>query len=102
MKTAYALAILVGVSTIAAPSGSEARTRCVTITGTHNGTDMMGTGGATRTATAKLHDQVAALKKGGATKVKIGKIRTSCGKWFMKYGLPHRHCRASARVCYKP
>lgn len=102
MKTAYLLAIVIGVTALAAPTDGEARTRCVTMKGTHNGTDMMGTGGAARTATAKLHDQVDALKKGGATKVKVGKIRTSCGKWFIKYGLPHRHCRAWARVCYKP
>ncbi len=39
-------------------------------------------------------------KKTGVKKVKIGKIKTTCGDWFMKYGLPHKHCVAKARVCF--
>jgi hypothetical protein len=39
-------------------------------------------------------------KKTGVKKVKIGKIKTSCGDWFIKYGLPHKTCVAKARVCW--
>lgn len=33
-------------------------------------------------------------------KIKISKISTKCGDWFIKFGLPHKHCIAKARVCY--
>ena len=37
----------------------------------------------------------------GIRHVRYGKVRTSCGKWFIKYGLPHTHCKATVRDCWR-
>lgn len=94
--------LLAGVIVAAAclaPGAAEAR--CRTVTQTHNGTDLFYHDGAAGTAIHKIHLAVEDFKrKTGIKKVRISKIRTSCGDWFMKYGLPHKHCVAKARVCY--
>jgi len=80
---------------------SPAQARCRTVTQTHNGTDAFYSDGAAGTAAYKIRLAVAEWKeKTGIKRAKIGKIKTSCGKWFMKYGLPHKHCVAKASVCY--
>jgi hypothetical protein len=75
--------------------------KCVNVTQTHNGTDFFYSDGAEGTAAYKVRLSVEEWqKKTGMKKVKIGKIKTTCGDWFIKYGLPHKHCIAKARVCY--
>ena len=57
--------------------------------------------GSSGTAANKLLYQVEQWKQTkGIEKVRVGKIATTCGDWFMKYMLPHKHCKARARVCY--
>lgn len=81
------------------PAPAEAR--CRTFQASHNGTDMFHPTGAVGAATNKLVWQVERWRKQkGVARVRFGKIRTKCGDWFMKYGLPHKHCVAKARVCY--
>jgi hypothetical protein len=87
------------VSALAVPDRAQAR--CQTVTQTHNGTDFFYSDGAEGTAAYKVRLSVGEWqKKTGVKKVRIGKIKTSCGDWFIKYGLPHKHCIAKARVCY--
>ncbi len=91
----------IGAALMMAPAPAEAR--CKTWTATHNGTDLFyaGEGGAAGTAANKLLWQVEQFKKEkGLRRVRVGKIRTQCGDWFIKYLLPHKHCVAKARVCY--
>lgn len=84
---------------IAQPAPAQAR--CRTVTQSHNGTDFFYPDGSAGTAAYKVRVAVEAWqKKTGVKKVRIGKIRTSCGDWFIKYGLPHKTCVAKARVCY--
>jgi hypothetical protein len=82
---------------------NPAHAACKTWTATHNGTDLFypNQGGAAGTAANKLMWQVENFKKEkGLKRVRVGKIKTKCGDWFMKYLLPHKHCVAKARVCY--
>ncbi|MDA7948510.1 MAG: hypothetical protein MPJ78_13675 [Hyphomicrobiaceae bacterium] len=74
---------------------------CKTIQASHNGTDMFHETGATGAAQNKLMIKVNALRREMAPRrVRMGRVRTKCGQWFMKYLLPHKHCVAKARVCY--
>lgn len=87
----------------AALATDPARAACRQWTATHNGTDLFypEEGGAAGTAANKLIWEVEQWKKEkGIRKVRIGRISTKCGDWFMKYLLPHKHCVAKARVCY--
>lgn len=80
-----------------------AAARCKTWTATHNGTNLFypNEGGAAGTAANKLLWQVENFKREKRLKrIRVGKIRTQCGEWFMKYLLPHKHCIAKAQVCY--
>ena len=96
MRT-FSVAILLVLFMASAP----AQARCVTVTQTHNGTDFFYSDGAEGTAAYKVRLSVEEWqKKTGVKKVKIGKIKTTCGDWFIKYALPHKHCVAKARVCY--
>jgi hypothetical protein len=80
---------------------TSADARCRTVTQTHNGTDFFYSDGAAGTAIHKINIAVDEFKqKTGIKKVRISNVRTSCGDWFMKYGLPHKHCVAKATVCY--
>jgi hypothetical protein len=82
-------------------ASARAQAKCVIVTQTHNGTDFFYSDGAAGTAEYKVRLSVQEWqKKTGVKKVKIGKISTKCGDWFIKYGLPHKRCIAKARVCY--
>jgi hypothetical protein len=98
----YAVKTLIAgmiVSVVLFPEPAQAK--CVNVTQTHNGTDFFYSDGAEGTAAYKVRLSVEEWqKKTGVKKVKIGKIKTTCGDWFIKYGLPHKHCIAKARVCY--
>ena len=93
-------ALLAGVFVISTPDSAEAR-RCYTFQESHNGTDMFNpVGGAKTAATKKLNTSVELWqKKKGIKKVRIGKVKTKCGEWYIKYLLPHHTCTARARVC---
>ncbi len=96
MRT-FSVAILLVLFMASAP----VQAKCVNVTQTHNGTDFFYSDGAEGTAAYKVRLSVEEWqKKSGVKKVKIGKIKTTCGDWFIKYGLPHKHCVAKARVCY--
>lgn len=79
----------------------RAEARCYTFKASHNGTDMFNPeGGAAGTARNKLLYSIEAWKREKLKKrVRIGKIRTRCGDWYIKYLLPHKTCTARARVC---
>jgi len=93
-------ALLAGVFVISTPDSAEAR-RCYTFKESHNGTDMFNPdGGAKTAATIKLHTSIELWQqKKGIKKVRIGKVKTKCGEWYVKYLLPHHTCTARARVC---
>ena len=92
---ALAGALITGVSS------SPASAVCRTMQASHNGTDMFHETGAVGAAQNKLLIKVDALRRQKAPRrVRMGRIRTKCGDWFMKYLLPHKHCVARARVCY--
>lgn len=98
-KAAMVFSALVLLATVLVPATAEAR--CRNVTQTHNGTNFFYADGAAGTAAYKVRLAVEDWqKKTGVKKVRIGKIKTSCGKWFIKYGLPHQHCVAKARFCY--
>jgi hypothetical protein len=79
----------------------EAHGGCYTFKASHNGTDMFNpNGGAVETAKNKLLDSIEAWRQEKRIKrVRIGKIRTGCGEWYIMYALPHHTCTARARVC---
>ena len=81
---------------------SPAAARCYTFQESHNGTDMFNPdGGAKTAATIKLNTSIELWQqKKGIKKVRIGKVKTKCGEWYIKYLLPHHTCTARARVCY--
>lgn len=82
-----------------APDSAEAR-RCYTFKASHNGTDAFHPDGAAGTATDKLMFAINSWKQEKRLKrVRIGKVRTKCGEWYMMYLLPHHTCTARARVC---
>ncbi len=90
---------LVLVASVVTPAPVQAR--CVNVTQSHNGTDFFYSDGAEGTAAYKVRLSVEEWqKKTGVKKVRIGKIKTTCGDWFIKYGLPHKTCVAKARVCW--
>ena len=81
------------------PEPAEAR--CRWFKATHNGTDFFYSDGAAGTAEWKLMDSISQWKTARRLKrVKVRKSKTTCGDWFIKYALPHKHCIAKARVCY--
>lgn len=102
MRTQFVAGVLVlSAGLIGFEPGKPAHAACKTMKGTHNGTDMFHETGATGAAINKLLTQVEQLKQEkGEKRVRMGRVRTKCGPWFTKYFLPHRHCVATARVCY--
>ncbi len=93
--------VVVGALVTVVMKPEPAQARCRTFQASHNGTDMFNPTGAVGAATNKLAWQVERWQSAkGIKRVRFGKVRTKCGKWFMKYGLPHKHCVAKARVCY--
>ena len=81
---------------------SPAVPRCYTFQESHNGTDMFNPdGGAKTAATIKLNSSIELWQqKKRIKKVRIGRVRTKCGEWYIKYLMPHHTCTARARVCY--
>lgn len=87
------------VSAMASPDRAEAR--CKTFNASHNGTDMFYDSGTEGTVKNKLLWYVEQWQnEKGVKRVRIGRVRIKCGEWFVKYMLPHRNCKAKARVCY--
>lgn len=97
------------VSTVLAAFGSlllalaepvTAQAKCRNFEASHNGTDMFHPTGAKGAAVNKLMQKVEAWQKtNGIGKIRMTRVRTKCGDWFMKYGLRHKHCVARARAC---
>lgn len=97
VATALVAGITVGIC--AMPGAAHAK--CKTFEGYHNGTNMFHATGAHGAAINHLLSQVEQFKRDkGLTKVRMGKVKTHCGKPFMKYLLMHVRCTAKARVCY--
>ncbi len=93
------LAVAFVIGSVMTPVPAEAR--CRWFKATHNGTDFFYADGAAGTAEWKVKDMIerwTAAK--GIKRYRIRKSKTRCGDWFMKYGLPHKHCIAKARACY--
>lgn len=77
-----------------------AQAACRNFEASHNGTDLFHPTGAVGAAANKLMAQVDSWQQEkGYKKIRMSKVRTRCGKWFIKYLLPHRHCVARARAC---
>ncbi len=82
-------------------NSSPAMAVCKTMQASYNGTDMFHETGAEGAATNRLLIQIDALRRQQAPKtVRMGRVSVKCGPWFMKFLLPHKHCVATARVCY--
>ena len=91
--------VLFAALLVISPQSAEAH-RCHIFKASHNGTDAFHPDGAAGTAKDKLLYAVDAWKqKYRLKRVRIGKIRTKCGEWYMMYFLPHHTCTARARVC---
>lgn len=77
-----------------------AQAKCRNFQASHNGTDMFHPTGAEGAAVNKLMVQVEQWQKANGIKnIRMTRVRTQCGDWFMKYMLPHKHCVAKARAC---
>jgi hypothetical protein len=89
-----------GAFLLAVTHPQPAAARCKDFQASHNGTDMFHPTGAEGAAVNKLMNQVEDWQKAhGIAKIRMTKVRTKCGDWFMKYGLRHKHCVANARAC---
>lgn len=103
MRTGFiafvSLLLLFAAFLVVSPRAAEAH-RCHTFKASHNGTDMFNPEGAIGTAKNKLLYAIDSWKQNKRiSKVRIGKIRTKCGEWYIMYLLPHHTCTARARVC---
>lgn len=102
MRAVISGAFIIGIfmgTTALAPVPAHAV--CKTMQASHNGTDMFHETGAVGAAVNKLLNKVETIKaQNSGRRVRMGRVRTKCSDWFMKYLLPHRHCVAKARVCY--
>ena len=95
-----AFVFLVAGFVMVASESAEAHGRCYTFKASHNGTDMFNPDGAVGTAKNKLLYSIEAWRQEKRIKrVRIGKVRTKCGEWYIMYALPHHTCTARARVC---
>lgn len=100
VRIAISVAALgVTVSLVMYPEPAQARR--YTFSQSHNGTDLFNpVGGAKTAATKKLMYSIELWQKEkGIRKVRIGKVRTSCGEWNVEFLLPHHRSKATARVC---
>ena len=90
-----------GFVMVAPESAESSHSRCKTFRASHNGTDMLNpNGGAVETAKNKLLRSIEFWRQEKRIKrVRIGKIKTKCGEWYIMYLLPHHTCTARARVC---
>ena len=94
-------AFMAGFLVFAMASPDRAEARCKTFNASHNGTDMFYDSGTEGTVKNKLLWYVEQWQnEKGVKRVRIGRVRIKCGEWFVKYLLPHRNCKAKARVCY--
>ncbi len=97
-----ACGLMVGVVASVAMAPDTAHAGCRTFTAGYNGTNMMGPSGAAESATFRVMDQIEDWKRRKRIgHVRLGKVRTRCGRWFIKYFLPHTHCKATVRACWK-
>lgn len=95
------IAFCAGLTIFLTLSPDVAEARCKTFEASHNGTDMFYDDGTEGTVKNKLLWYVEQWQRENNVKrVRIGRIRIRCGDWFVKYLLPHRNCKAKARVCY--
>lgn len=77
-----------------------AKAKCKNFEASHNGTDLFHSTGAKGAAVNKLMIKVEEWQQANRIKkIRMTKVRTQCGDWFMKYGLRHKHCVAKARAC---
>ena len=92
---------MAGAFLVTVPDSAEAR-RCYAFKASHNGTDMFNPDrGAEGTAKNKLLYAIESWRQEkGIKRVRIGRIRSKCGGWYIMYMLPHRTCTAQARVCH--
>lgn len=91
--------ILIAAFLVISPRSAEAH-RCLMFKASHNGTDMFHPDGAIGTAKDKLLYAIDTWKREKRIKkLRIGKIKSQCGEWYVMYLLPHRTCTARARVC---
>jgi len=99
--TALSAVLLAGFLMFSMALPDRAQARCKTFKASHNGTDMFydtGTEGTVKNKLLSYVDQWQNEK--GIKRVRVGRVRIKCGDWFVKYLLPHRNCKARARVCY--
>ena len=90
-------AAMVGATILSAPAAAK----CKNFEASHNGTDLFHPTGAKGAAVNKLMVQVEKWQQANRIKkIRMTRVRTQCGDWFMKYGLPHKHCVAKAQVCW--
>lgn len=75
---------------------------CEMLETSHNGTQFFnGREGPVMLAERKLTRQAEAIMYGtGAMDYQIYPQGEWCSGWFMKYLLPHKHCRVRAVVCF--
>lgn len=89
-----------GAFIVATTSPQAAVAKCRNFEASHNGTDLFHSTGAKGAAVNKLITEVEQWQKAnGIAKIRMTKVRTKCGDWFMKYGLRHKHCVAKVRAC---
>lgn len=103
MRALYGLIVLLAMGFAAGVmlTPAQAHGRCKVFEASHNGTDLFYDTGTEGTVKNKLLWYVEQWQKeSGVKRVRIGKLNIKCGDWFVKYLLPHRNCKARARVCY--
>jgi len=99
--TTLSAVLLAGFLMFSMALPDRAQALCKTFKASHNGTDMFydtGTEGTVKNKLLSYVDQWQNEK--GIKRVRVGRVRIKCGDWFVKYLLPHRNCKARARVCY--
>ncbi len=100
-KRMATVVIAVGMIAGVGLSPMPAHAKCKQFEGYHNGTNVFHETGAEGAAINHLLSQIAIWKRETSiSKVRIGKVKTHCGKPFTKYLLTHVRCTAKARVCY--
>ena len=100
-KSMVAVAIVMGMMMGVGVMPGSAHAKCKNFEGYHNGTNMFHETGSQGAAINHLLSQIELWKRDtGIQKVRMGKVKTHCGKPFIKYLLTHVRCTAKARVCY--
>lgn len=100
-KLGAGLCLAIGVAAIVTTNPNPAEAACRWFKATHNGTDFFYSDGAAGTAEFKVKSMIDSwTSQRGIKRKKIYMAKTTCGDWFIKYMLPHKHCIAKAKVCY--